>query len=62
MSGISGKSKVIQLRLPNEIVEIVEERIARQHKWMTVASYLRGRIIYDITRKHYRPVQGRCDG
>ncbi len=53
MSGTSRKTIVISLRLPNEIIEIVEGRIAKHHAPATVAGYLRDRIIYDITRKHY---------
>ncbi len=52
MSGRSRKSKVVQVRLPNDIIEIIEGRIAKQVRFTTVAKYLSNHIIWEVTRKH----------
>lgn len=49
----SKKTKVIAIRLPNELVARIEKRVKKGwHE--SVADYLRDRIIYDITRKHQK--------
>lgn len=53
MSGRSSKTGIIRMRLPNEIIAIVQKRVDNgRHD--SVSSYLRDRIIYDITRKHVK--------
>ena len=52
MAGTSTKTQVISIRLPNDIVKIIERRIYVTGHYRTVSSYLRDRIIYDMTRKH----------
>lgn len=55
MSGTSTKSKVIALRLPNEIVFTLLRRIdGRRSRWDSLSSYLRDRIIYDTERLHIK--------
>ena len=48
----SKKSKVISIRLPNEIIEKVQKRIDRRSGLVNMSTYLRERIIYDVSRKH----------
>jgi len=50
MAGISSKTRVIGLRLPNDLVEIALRR--SQGNYTTISDYLRQRLIYDLTRKH----------
>lgn len=52
MPNCSSKTTVIAIRLPNNIVQKVNERIEKRAKYITISQYLRERIIYDITRKH----------
>lgn len=52
MAGKSGKTTVVAVRLPKEIVEKINKRILVTGSYRTVSGYLRERIIYDITRKH----------
>ena len=52
MAGKSSTTPVIALRLPNEVVTKVKQRISGTGSHKTVSSYLRDRIIYDISRKH----------
>jgi len=49
----SKKTKVISIRLSNELVAKVQKRV-EEGRHDSVADYLRDRIIYDITRKHQR--------
>ena len=49
----SKKTKVISIRLPNELIAKVQKRVdVGRHE--SVADYLRDRIIYDVERKHKR--------
>lgn len=53
MPGKSTRSQVISVRLPNEVVETIKRRFAK-NRFDSVGAYLRDRIIYDVTRKHSR--------
>ena len=53
MAGISRKTQVVSIRLPNEVCRLIEKRLARQGSCSkTISQYLRDRIIYDMTRIH----------
>jgi hypothetical protein len=52
MAGVSKSTKVVGVRLPNEVVETIRRRCMRNLHYITVGTYLRNRIVYDITRKH----------
>ena len=53
----SRKSKIISIRLPNELIAKVQKRVdVGRHE--SVSDYLRERIIYDITRKHKKAKRG----
>lgn len=53
MAGTSTKTKVVSLRLPNEVVFTLERRIAgKRTRWDSVGEYLQERIIYDVMREH----------
>ena len=50
--GTSKQTKV-GFRLPLDVYEIVERRLAgRRGRWDSVAAYLQERVIYDIRREH----------
>lgn len=49
----SKKTKVISIRLPNELVAKVQKRV-EEGRHDSVADYLRDRIIYDVLRKHQK--------
>lgn len=50
----SKSSTVIRLRLPNEVVKILDRRVESDPKYKTRGSYCKGRLIYDLTRKHIK--------
>lgn len=52
MAGTSSKTRIVALRLPNDVIAIIERRL--RNRSMTISKYLRDRIIYDLTRKHSR--------
>jgi len=52
MAGTSSKTTVVTLRLPNDVVAKVKQRIGGTGYSESVSSYLRKRIIYDVNRKH----------
>ncbi len=46
-------TKVIAIRLPNEVVFTLQRRIdGKRSRWSTVGEYLKERIIYDTERSH----------
>ncbi len=63
MSGKSSQTKVIALRLPNDIYSILERRVNKSHRaYLTVGQYLKERIIYDTLRIHgnrHKEVEGK---
>jgi len=53
MPQTSGKSKVVSIRLPNEVVAILSRRITgRRSRWESMGEYIKERLIYDIMRPH----------
>ena len=50
MSGVSKRTTIVPIRLPNEIVAILKRRAANYQDGK-LSSYLRDRIIYDVSRK-----------
>ncbi len=60
MSGRSRKTQVVALRLPNNVMDILNRRInGRRTHWESIGAYLQDRIIYDTLRKHYTSKNGR---
>lgn len=57
MAGKSKRTKVVSLRLPNELMAKIEKRV-KSGEWDSVGHYLRERITYDILRQHrrWRPI------
>ncbi len=51
MPGMSAKTQIISIRLPNEVAETIRRR-CDNNRFESVSAYLRDRITYDITRKH----------
>lgn len=47
------KTVIVSIRLPQDIFEIIERR-CRNNRFDSISSYLRERIVYDMTRKHKR--------
>ena len=53
MSGTSSKTKVVTIRLPNEVVYTLTRRInGRRSRWGSIGEYIKERLIYDIERSH----------
>ncbi len=52
MGGVSKHTKVIALRLPNEVVETLARRAKNNN--VSIHEYLRDRVVYDTLRKHIR--------
>ena len=52
MPNHSKTTTIVAIRLPNHIVAQVKERIDKRIDPVTLSSYLRERIIYDVTRRH----------
>ena len=53
MRGKSKISTVVSIRLPNEVVITLQNRInGRRSRWQTVGEYLKERITYDVLRSH----------
>lgn len=50
----SKSSTVVPVRLPNEIVAKIDRLIEQHPKYRTRGGLLKGRIIYDFTRKHIK--------
>lgn len=56
MPGGSNSSKVIPVRLPNDVIETLERRIKKgKGSSQGLSQYLRDRITYDVRRKHGKP-------
>ena len=49
---LSNTTKVVSLRLPNEVIDIIHRRADKQGK--LVSDYLRARVCYDVQRNHKR--------
>ena len=49
MAGISKKTKVMMVRLPNDVADMVEKRAAKQ--LVSVSEYLRKIIVLQAMRK-----------
>lgn len=53
MPGASSKTTLVTLRLPNDVVEIIQRRVGGTgYPPGTVRSYLEKRVIFDVRRKH----------
>jgi len=53
MSGTSKKTTVVGLRLPNDVVLTLQQRISGpRSRHLTIGEYLKERIIYDTMRQH----------
>ena len=50
--GKSRVSEVVAFRLSKKHLKIIDKRIDIDPRYKTRGSYLRARVIYDITRKH----------
>ena len=62
MGGTSKKSKVISVRLPNEVIATLERRVnGRRSRWDSVGQYLRERIEFDTMRPHGEASQSTPD-
>ena len=55
MSDKSRKSKIVAVRLPNEVIDMLKKRILNS-RYTGLSDYLRARITYDTMRKH-----GKCN-
>jgi len=52
MSNIpSATTKPVALRLPNEVLAILERRVGRGNKWDKVSDYIRDKITTDALRR-----------
>lgn len=51
--GVSNRTRVISLRLPVEVLSVIERRLEKRvANPQTISKYLRNRIVYDTLRKH----------
>lgn len=50
MKGISQKTSIITLRLPNDVLEMIARRARKNN--VSAYEYLRERVIYDVRRTH----------
>ena len=48
----SKRTKVVAVRLSNELYEKIDKRLEKRGRDITMSDYLRDRITYDIERKH----------
>lgn len=48
----SKKTKVVGVRLSNEMVAKIESRVKRGGSAQSVSDYIRSRLEYDINRRH----------
>ena len=55
MPNQSKQTQVVSIRLPNEIIAIISRRVnGKKSRCDSMGEYLRGRIIYDVTRRHHK--------
>lgn len=62
MKGISRKTGIITLRLPNDVIETIVRRARKNN--ISAYEYLRDRVIYDFRRRHNkgREIEINVDG
>jgi Arc/MetJ-type ribon-helix-helix transcriptional regulator len=51
MPGKSKSSRIVSVRLPNEVIEVLQRRV-KENRFTGIPSYLRDRITYDTLRRH----------
>ena len=52
MPGTSKKTRIIRVRLPNEVMDVIERRVGKD--WDTKSQYVQHILIYQLMRSHHR--------
>lgn len=58
--GSSQMTKIISIRVPNDVYDTLKRRAESSMQYRTVGSYVQDRLIYDTRRKHGTPGKPRA--